>query len=443
MIAALCLAPSALAQRYGLTNLGVLPGFEHSEALGINNAGQITGYCKTYNPPDNVAFFYEAGEMTQLPMFPGDPDPVAYAYDINNLGEISGQSDSDVWPNPATSVAWDANHQIHNVNPDSGFAGGAAFGINDNSVVVGVSDGAFGSYAYFWRENLYVQVPFRPEDINNLDQIVGWYDGLARLWDNGETIDLPPMPGHLQSYAMDINDLGQIVGMSKPGDGSGYAPVTWDESGDIVHLGKAHPTMGGAAEAINNRGEIAVSLINWDEYLNAFLWRRNLLTAVDDLLLPPAHGVWKVLGGDEMDINDQGQICGRGQELPALEYRAVRLDPVDTGLTLWSFEPNEPGAVNELTINHATPNGRVVILYGFARGEPAALPGPLPTPCAHAMTDIVTPRLAGSTRAEEDGTAYFRVHVPANARGRSVILQAIDASTCEVSPPSWVRFPDE
>ena len=78
-------------QRDGIRNLGTLPGDATSQALGINEWRQVVGVscgatCR--------AFVWENGVMTDMNELKvsGSSDTLRIAGDINNLGEIAGQT---------------------------------------------------------------------------------------------------------------------------------------------------------------------------------------------------------------------------------------------------------------------------------------------------------------------------------------------------------------
>ena len=56
------------------------------------------------------------------------------------------------------------------------------------------------------------------------------------------------------------------------------------------------------------------------------------------------------------------------------------------------------------------------------------------------MIDLADPHLAATAIAGPDGIAQVHFNVPANIDGQTFILQVVDHSTCEVSPPAWALF---
>jgi probable HAF family extracellular repeat protein len=81
-----------------LTALGTLGG-KYGVALGINNLDQVVGNAQTKNGYAH-AFVWENGLMTDLGTL--DDDTVSEAHDINNRGQIVGQSSGET----ANAVIW-------------------------------------------------------------------------------------------------------------------------------------------------------------------------------------------------------------------------------------------------------------------------------------------------------------------------------------------------
>lgn len=88
--------------RYAVTDLGVLPGFEHGIiATGINNRGQIVGTAID-DANHARAFLWEKGQMRDLNAAPGHWDWRAAA--INDAGQIVGTAfDQKVQPGHAAA----------------------------------------------------------------------------------------------------------------------------------------------------------------------------------------------------------------------------------------------------------------------------------------------------------------------------------------------------
>jgi probable HAF family extracellular repeat protein len=72
-----------------LTNLGLLPGGENCAANAINNRGQVVGWS-TASENNEHAFLFEHGVMTDLGMLPGGNQSIARQ--INNRSQVVGYS---------------------------------------------------------------------------------------------------------------------------------------------------------------------------------------------------------------------------------------------------------------------------------------------------------------------------------------------------------------
>ena len=126
------------------------------------------------------------------------------------------------------------------------------------------------------------------------------------LWLRGpryEVIELGTLGG-AHASAMSINNIGQVVGLSKTsrtGNSSVDHAFMWDEEHGIRDLG----TLGGAsswANDINDKGEVVGSADTKDGPRHAFLW--DVDRGMIDL---------GTLGGDRSDayaINSKGQVVG-------------------------------------------------------------------------------------------------------------------------------------
>jgi probable HAF family extracellular repeat protein len=133
----------------------------------------------------------------------------------------------------------------------------AAEAVNDRGEVVGQSDGR----AVLWRTGQVIDLG-TPRglgsfalDINEVGQVVGYRQVAggfrAFSWQDGALTDLPPLPGDTDSLAQAVNDDGDVLGLSFA---AGGRPVLW-RGGRPVDLSVTTKLYRG--EELDNVGRIA------------------------------------------------------------------------------------------------------------------------------------------------------------------------------------------
>jgi probable HAF family extracellular repeat protein len=237
--------------------LPLLPGGNNSQALWMNNIGEIVGFsetsvsdptCKQATPfqllQTEGVVWEPDGQMREL--LPLSGDTVSFALGINDNGEavgVSGScSDTDIPPNvnPFASDPHGVLWEKDGTAIDLGNLGSATFtvpaSINDQGEVVGATkvreqDGSFHVHPFIWTTESGMRDLGEPVDafatgipcchtINNRGQVVGFSAGAAGphayLWEHGEMIDLntaiPADSGWILQFSVSISDRGQIVG---------------------------------------------------------------------------------------------------------------------------------------------------------------------------------------------------------------------------------------
>ena len=270
--------------------------------------------------------------------------------------------------------------------------------------------------------------------MNNAGQMVGDAGLDAFFWDGSEAHQLPGLRPGQDTSANDISETGLIAGASSLTSDLAM-PVMWVK-GRIVALGLLESGLGGTTGGINDSGTIVgTASVREGMYRRemAFVWQNHVMHDLNDLALDGANERWDIMSG--RDINTTGQIAALAYSPTRNLNLVVRLDPVDEGLTVWSFAPNQPGASNTLEVVHATPRGRVVFVAGTARGEARDIPQ-----CPGATMQLVNPQVIGTAIADVEGRATLTRFIPASLAGRRFVVQAIDWSTCAASPPGFIQI---
>ena len=238
---------------------------------------------------------------------------------------------------PNSSVAW----PVHNTN-------GMISGIAETSIIDPL--GEIWSCGYFfptftghtcqgflWQDGIMAALPTLggsngyAAGMNNRGQIAGWaentthdptcnspqvlqFEAVVWQWKRNrvETQSLPPFSPDPDSAATDINDQGQVVGISglcsnAVGGASAIHALLW-EDGVPTDLGNLGGQAWNTPSAINNKGEIVgFSNISGDENAglnpHAFLWTKE--NGMQDLGTLSGDSV-----SEAVSINNQGQIVG-------------------------------------------------------------------------------------------------------------------------------------
>jgi probable HAF family extracellular repeat protein len=356
-----CLTLESLEDRcvpstYNVVDLGAF------SPSAINSAGQIAGAA------NGRATLWQNGALTDL-------GTAGRANDLNDTGQVVGQSGA---------FLWDSSSGLRPLN----FS--AAYGVNSSSQVVGTSNvynitmGKTVPHAYFWSPgggaqdiNAYLAGGGDGSEaraINQEGQVVGWtqhYISLdsgwygagwtaisnnAYVWDSATSTrtSVGALPGDSASRALDINNLGQVIGTSGNVVGIRYVGYVYTpreaflwQNGVLTDLGMP------SASAINDLGEVVGG---------HSLWQSGTLTDLNTLI-DPSSG-WVITSA--LDINDNGQIVGQGT-LNGVAHSFL-LDPADPSGTVGFAVTGFPAS----TTAGAAGSFTVTALDGS--GAPASLP---------------------------------------------------------------------
>ncbi|HIA71215.1 MAG TPA: hypothetical protein EYO01_00695 [Phycisphaerales bacterium] len=255
-----------------------------------------------------------------------------FVSDLNESGQVAGIGDA---PNGfgLHSFIWDGNKLIH-IHPLTYPNGGYcwAFGMNDFGNIVGYSsanNGQFHTFLWDGKQMLDLGSPSwaainysQGHDINNNGWIVGFAGAVPNdirgyikhdaVWDEIPTF------GGVESKAFAINEINDVVGVSRNTDG--ILRAFGIPSGNISQMTDLGDLGGGAAQARdvnNNRTIVGFSTIN-DGNWHAFKW--TLTDGMIDL---------GTLGGIESRayaISDNGVIVGESETATGETHGFIWID---------------------------------------------------------------------------------------------------------------------
>lgn len=312
VMAALAVAMAATgaqaARDYTLVDIGTLGG-PGSYGAAVSNDGTVVG-CADVVPAGAHAFAWKDGVMRDLGLA-GDATPGASscALAVNDQGVIAGRSST------REVVVWNGARVTRlGVKGDVG-------GINDRGAVVGAYESGSSTRAFVYDGGILVTLtalgsdpagPSAATSINSRGLVVGRSNGRAFLYDGGAMRDLGSLGGN-NVTARDINDRGEIVGLSADATGQPTAFVYREAMQAIPG-----PKFSGAV-SINNRGAVVGSA----EGIHGWLSEGQEFTRLDTLPAVVAKG-WRRL--EPTGINDHGWIVGTANDASG-NLRAFLLVP--------------------------------------------------------------------------------------------------------------------
>jgi probable HAF family extracellular repeat protein len=242
------------------------------------------------------AVLWQSGTIKDLGTL-GGPDSIASQ--VNERGQIAGESYIDSTPNPTTGV------------PTID-----AFFIGENGKMVDL--GNLGG-TVSWVNSL-----------NNRGQVIGAMTVPGDtgfhpfLWDHGVLTDLGTF-GFDCGIANAINDAGEIVGQGCSSS-TIFSPSLWRD-GLMINLGTVEGDLCGEAYGINSQAQVVGESGNCGNPgpNHAWLWEEDGPAIDLNKLIPPNSGIRL---GHAISINDLGEIAGTGA-LPNGDHRAFVLIPCD------------------------------------------------------------------------------------------------------------------
>jgi len=300
-----------------VTDLG-----EGLQPQDVGDGGVVIGYIDTgagYQP-----FRWVSGATTYLDPIAGSTSSIASGVnangDVAGYGFVSGSLAALLWPSGSTLPQDLGDLPGSIVNAD-------ARAVNDAGHVTGSSFATEGRRAFYWDGSSMVSIgalsapsstDSTADDINNLNQIVGVSrvapDAFhAYLWDSStgiQDLGVLPIAGHINSFGRAINDSGVVVGESH-NNVDQSVPYRWTQAEGMQSLGEL-PGYGWSGPTDINESELVVGgawNTTYDES-RAWFWQPGgAVTDFNDHLAADSTG-WVLEWANA--VNDDGWIVGVG-----------------------------------------------------------------------------------------------------------------------------------
>ena len=223
--------------------------------------------------------------------------------------------------------------------------------------------------------------------INNLGQVVGGTENSALLWDKGTRTDLGTLPNYDGCGAQSINDAGLIVGAcamnTQPSLLVGYI---WD-SGIMTKISLGLGETGFFPTSVNNNGEVVGQVFGLgNQGIYGAIWQGGIVTPLsfsptyngDNGWVGTSGGYWD--GSQLVDlqsqgvrnvfgINSRGEMVGESTGLP----EAIIWD-LENGVRKLAnlIDPNDPLRDSILRLQEAIDinnRGQIMIMNGLLKSD--------------------------------------------------------------------------
>jgi probable HAF family extracellular repeat protein len=350
---------------YTLTDLGSLGGGD-TQAFDLNDSAQVAGYSRT-SSLQSRAFLWNDGQMANLGVVNAD-DFRSAATALNGLGDAVGTS---TLKNGLARAALWRNGSIISLTPELPPYEGTSFAsaINDHGHIVGAidDDGSLFYDGILWANGSRTALGHlgggntRPSDINNAGQVVGLSNtsvelGRPRafLWQNGEMIDLGLLEANDEdSGANAINAHGVIVGTSNRLDDStsvNYRAFIY-ENGTMRAI--PVPSSEVYASDINDAGAVVgiMRAGGTASPYHAWIYADGVVTNLNSLI-PSGSGLHLAYANA---INNNGQIAGVAFDAQGRAHGFL-LTPCSSSCEPPPPPPPPPPVVPTITVNDVSGN---------------------------------------------------------------------------------------
>jgi probable HAF family extracellular repeat protein len=286
-------------------------GGQNSVSYGANASGQAVGLAQTTTPDPNgedfcgflaqglpstgttcLPFLWQYAVTIPLPTLGGSNGT---ALRVNKQGTVAGFAEN-AKPDPACTapqklqfkpVIW-VNGEAQELPTSAADLEGMAEAVSDNGQVVGAS----GSCA-----------PFNPLSLNSLQPLH------ALLWEAGTMIDLGNLGGNGQGngiLAYNVNNHGQVVGYSDLRGNANFHGFLWTSGTGMQDLGTLPGDVNSFAIGINDAGDVVGASLDANFNPHPYLRQNGVMMNLNTLI--PANSPLLLLLA--CSINSSGQIIG-------------------------------------------------------------------------------------------------------------------------------------
>lgn len=309
LIVALASSGAQAEVRYQIQDLhGILLGSESSVALGINNAGWITGIHS------GVAFIYDGERLEMIPNIDVGKSVLPSA--INGFGDVAGLRNTA--SDGEAAFLYRRGRSI-DIAASLQASGSWASDVNDAGHVVGNADGK--GFFYDGTKSRYLEAPegytLAAYGLNDHDVVVGQAASLALpthaqafMYDaTGFSLLQPELPnGEYLLDGVDVNNAGQILAVGLTTSGSLKSYIYHNGVATGILPSQDVGLVGG--RDINAGGQVVGTMETRvaDGQRSAFVYKNGRVYDLNDFLKPAEAAKWHLW--EAVGINDRGEIIG-------------------------------------------------------------------------------------------------------------------------------------
>lgn len=358
--------------RYQVINLGALPGGTYAYGSGINNRGWVmgeSGIVPGFYPVPTRAFVWRNGVITDLGTLGGPSSGLDWVQK-NDRGQIAILSQTvNVDPNNENFCSFAFNSELtclgavwqngvltalptlggYNAYPGGSnkhgqFVGAAEISTQDptciapqvldyEAVIWGPKPGQIQALPPFPGDS--VGIAF---DLNDHGQVVGVSGACAPygqsivhavLWLAGHPVDLGNLGGQNGTIPFVINNRGEVAGYSLLADGVTTHAFLWTKENRMQDLGTLPGDVFSSASGINDAGQVVGGSCDANGTCRDFLWDNGVMSDLNTLVCPGTSLYLSDNGVASPDNNDRGEIAGQGYDSNTGDFLAFLAVPTD------------------------------------------------------------------------------------------------------------------